>query len=179
MRTGPNTQTGQALAAGSFGPHTARCPPPTHPPASVDYRSRPAEQRGTNRKREDAESRQRDWQTLRLGKPERQEMRGHTERGEPWHGSRGGNSEPALVIEEGDENIVKRRGSKAEKVAQRNQETREEAKGRHRMQECSKCFTRCAGRDSSDFVRILLITEMRYSLLWAEPEMLCASNRSM
>jgi hypothetical protein len=62
--------------------------PPLHPPASVDYSSRPAEQRGTSRRREaeceqrDTESRQRDWQTLRRGKPEGQEMRGQTERGE-------------------------------------------------------------------------------------------------
>lgn len=61
-----------------------------------------------------------------------------------------GEREPELVIREGDENIVKRRGSKAEKVAQRNQETRDEAEGRHRVQECSKCFPRCADRDSSD-----------------------------
>jgi hypothetical protein len=73
----------------------------------------------------------------------------------------GGEREPELVIRKRDENIVKRRGSEAEKVAQRNQETRDGAKlleaeaysARQRqnslLQECSKCFTHRTGRDSS------------------------------
>jgi hypothetical protein len=66
--------------------------------------------------------------------------------------------EPELVIRKGDENTVKRRGSEAEKVAQRNQETRDEAKlfeaGASRTpcckQEGSKCFTHCTERERSD-----------------------------
>lgn len=70
--------------------------------------------------------------------------------------------EPEPVIRKGDENIVKRRGSEAEKVAQRNQETRDEAKlfeaeacsarqGQNSLlQECSKCFMHYTERDRSD-----------------------------